>query len=69
MNAVTITLVVSRANAGQCIVELYRDGHGDDMVEERADQFEQALKRTKDELLQQDGGENLPIRGTQPEKE
>lgn len=57
MNKVTITLEISRANSGQCGIELFRTGCGDDMVEQRADQFEAVLKKAGMEMIAQDGGE------------
>lgn len=41
MNEVVLRIVVSRANPEQCRVELFREGHGDDMVEQRADEVEE----------------------------
>lgn len=60
MNAVTIRVVVSRDNAQQCKVELFREGVGDDLVENRADFMEGCFRIGAEEMLKTCGGDFLP---------
>ena len=56
MNEVTLKLVIKRADAGHCSLAFFREGTGDDMVEERADQMEAAYRAAVQALLEQCGG-------------
>jgi len=43
MNEVIIQVRFTRGSAKAVQVELYREGHGDDMVEQRADEMERVI--------------------------
>jgi hypothetical protein len=55
MNLVTIELRITRPNPQQTLIQLLRSGHGDDMIEQRADEIEDFIfklynnKRNKSE--------------------
>lgn len=48
MNAVTIELRISRPNPQQTLIQLSRTGHGDDMIEQRADEIEDFIYKLYD---------------------
>lgn len=55
-NQVELKLVITRHNSKQCQVRFFRNGHGDDLVEHRADQFEVAIQELAEKLCKRDGG-------------
>ncbi len=53
MNQVEIKVTIMRANPHQCSIQITREGSGDDVVEDRADRVEAAVRKGIKEL----GGE------------
>ena len=59
MNAITLTVKISRENSSQCRVEFFREGEGDDLVANRADFMDSHIQKACDELLGLVGGEMI----------
>lgn len=57
-NEITLTIRIRRAvKQDACQILIDRTGQGDDMVEQRADEFEQAIHDKFHALLAESGGE------------
>jgi len=69
VNRVSLIVTITRANARQCSLELFRGGVGDDMVEQRADELETAIKEAGEKIIASNGGILLKTTGgTQPDQ-
>ena len=57
MNQIRLELIIDRSNSTQRLIQYFRHGHGDDMVEHAADYLERVLENGVQELIEKSGGE------------